>query len=261
VAEGNSEARLRAWERRTGGSLTVLGVLFLVAYAVPILAPDLPRTWHVLAEAAEIITWIVLGVDFVIRVRLAADRRRFLRTHVFDLIVLALPLLRPLRALRLVAIVLVVHRRAASATRLRLSTYVGGTALLLVFVASLAVLDAERRSPDANIGSYFDALWWTMTTLSTVGYGDHYPTTVEGRVMAMVLMVCGVGLLGFITGSLASWFIDRFSDLERHEAETRDDVADLLTEVRGLRTELGFVRAELAELRAATPRFQAGPGN
>jgi voltage-gated potassium channel len=253
VLEGEAEARLRAWERRTGGGLTVLGVLFLAAYAVPILSPDLPRTWHVLAEAAEIVTWVLLGVDFGIRTRLAADRRRFLRTHVFDLIVLALPLLRPLRALRLVAIVLVMHRRAVSATRLRLSTYVGGTTLLLVFVASLAVLDAERRSADANITSYFDAVWWTMTTLSTVGYGDHYPTTAEGRVMAMVLMVCGVGLLGFVTGSLASWFIDRFSELEQNESETRDDVADLLTEVRGLRAELGLLRTELAEVQAAVP--------
>ncbi|GAA1026302.1 potassium channel family protein [Virgisporangium ochraceum] len=249
----DGEARLRAWERRTGGALTVLGVLFLTAYAVPILSPGLPHTWHVAAEAAENVTWTALGADFAVRFRLAARRRRFLRTHLFDLIVLALPVLRPLRALRLVAIVLVMHRRAVSATRLRLSTYVGGTALLLVFVASLAVLDAERRSPDANIRSYFDAVWWTMTTLSTVGYGDRYPTTAEGRVMAMVLMVCGVGLLGFITGSLASWFIDRFSDLEQKETETRDDVADLLTEVRKLRTELGTVRAELADLRSVAP--------
>jgi voltage-gated potassium channel len=251
VVDGDGDERLREWERRTGAALTALGVVFLTAYAIPILAPGLPRYWRTVAEIAEIVTWVALGLDFAVRYRLAADRRRFLRTHLFDIIVLALPVLRPLRALRLVAIVLVMHRRAVSATRLRLSTYVGGTALLLVFVASLAVLDAERRSADGNIRSYFDAVWWTMTTLSTVGYGDRYPTTPEGRVMAMALMVCGVGLLGFITGSLASWFIDRFSELEVKESETRDDVGDLLREVRDLRAEIGTMRAELAELRSS----------
>jgi voltage-gated potassium channel len=255
VIETDPQARLRTWERRTAGPLTALGVLFLAAYAVPILLPHLSPGWREFADVVEFVAWAALAGDMVVRLRLAADRRRFLRTHLFDLLVLALPLLRPLRTLRLVAILLVMHRRTVSATRLKLSTYVGGTAALLVFVTSLSVLDVERRNPHGNITTFLDAVWWTMTTLSTVGYGDHYPVTVEGRVMAMILMVCGVGLLGFITGSLASWFIDRFSDLEQHEEETREDVADILVEVREIRAELAAVRVELAAYRSPeTPR-------
>lgn len=244
TVDGN---RLRAWERRTGPALTGLGALFLVAYAVPILNPDLSREWRVAAEAVEIVTWVTLAADLAVRARLSHDTRRFLRTHAFDLLVLLLPFLRPLRALRLISIVVLMHRRVASSSRLRLSTYVAGTAALLVFVASLAVLDAERRDPDANIGTYFDSLWWTMTTVSTVGYGDHYPVTVEGRLIAMALMIGGVGLLGFITGSLATFMIDHYSRLERAEEETREDVADLATEVNALRTELARLRAEVSD--------------
>jgi voltage-gated potassium channel len=230
--------------------LTFSGALFLLAYAVRILKPDLSRAGHRTVEIIELVTWAALLVDITVRLVLSTDRRRFLRTHVFDLIVLALPAARPLRVLRLVSILTIVHRRVTAATRLRLSVYVGGTTALLMFVASLAVLDAERHNPKANITTYFESLWWTVCTVSTVGYGDHYPITVEGRVIAVGLMIGGIGLLGFVTGSLASWFTDRFSEIQATEAETRDEVADLLIEVRALRAEI----AELKTLSAQVPK-------
>jgi voltage-gated potassium channel len=240
------EDRLARWERRTGAPLTVLGALFLAAYAVRVLRPGLSPAGHTVVSTVEYVTWAALAVDLVVRLRLAADRRRFLRTHVFDLVVLALPMIRPLRVLRVLSLLLMVHRRVTRAGRLRLSVYVGGTTALIIFVASLAVLDAERRAPGSNIHSYLDALWWTMTTVSTVGYGDHFPVTVEGRLLAMGLMVVGIGLLGFVTGSLASWFIDQFSELQESEEETREGVADLVAEVRALRAEIAALRADRA---------------
>jgi voltage-gated potassium channel len=236
------DARLRAWEQRTSAVLTFSGGLFLLAYAVRVLKPDLPSKGHLTVEIVELVTWAALLVDIAVRLGLSTNRRRFLRTHIFDLIVLALPAARPLRVLRLVSILTAVHRRVTAGTRLRLSVYVGGTTALLVFVASLAVLDAERHSAKANITTYGESLWWTICTVSTVGYGDHYPITVEGRAIAVGLMIGGIGLLGFVTGSLASWFTDQFSQLQANEVETRDDVAELLVEVRTL-------RAEIAELK------------
>jgi voltage-gated potassium channel len=238
------QTRLRSWERRTGPALTTLGVLFLMAYATPILKPDLPPEGHAAADAVEIITWLALVVDLVVRIRLTGSTGRFLRTHLFDIVVLALPMVRPLRALRIIAITVAMHRRVTTFTRLRLSTYVAGTTVLLVFVASLAVLDAERGRPGANIGTYFDALWWTMTTVSTVGYGDRYPVTVEGRIIAIALMLGGIGLLAFVTGSLATWLIEYFKRADTVEEETREDVADLLTEVRALRVEVRALRTD-----------------
>ena len=83
-----------------------------------------------------------------------------------------------------------------------------------LFVASLAVLEVERESADGNIRTYGDAIWWVMTTLSTVGYGDHYPVTTTGRCIAVALMVVGVALLGVVTASLATWLIEQVREIE-----------------------------------------------
>jgi hypothetical protein len=82
----------------------------------------------------------------------------------------------------------------------------------LRFVAALAALDAERGDPDANILDFGDALWWAITTMTTVGYGDRYPVTTTGRIVAGGLMVGGIALLGTVTATLASLLIERVAD-------------------------------------------------
>ncbi|MEV6522759.1 potassium channel family protein [Longispora sp. NPDC051575] len=237
---------LSRWERRTGGPATALAVLFLVSYAIPILGPGLPAPLLTACDIADITIWALLGADYLYRFTLAADRLRFVRRHLLDLCVLVLPMLRSVRVLRLVMLVTVAHRRVHAVTRVRLGVYVAAATALLVFVASLATLDAERSNPDANITGFADALWWSFTTITTVGYGDQYPTTNTGRFVAVALMFCGISLLGFITASLASWFVERFNAVEQGSEEARDDLAQLLAEVREL-------RAEVAQLRAPDP--------
>ena len=65
--------------------------------------------------------------------------------------------------------------------------------------------------PGALIKDIWTAYWWTLATLATVGYGDVYPVTVPGRVIAVVVMIYGVGLFGVITGALATWVIEKIS--------------------------------------------------
>ena len=172
-----------------------------------------------------------------------------MRTHWFDLAVLILPVLRPLRALRLLNALRVLNRHAVSWTRGRLALYVIATTLLIVLVAGLAVLEAERGHPGSRIVNFPEALWWAVCTVTTVGYGDLYPMTVEGRLVALALMIGGLGLIGFTTGSLASWIVDRISDAESSAGATRSDVALLLREIHKLRAEV----AELHEKRVDEP--------
>ena len=103
---------------------------------------------------------------------------------------------RPLRALRVVTVISVLNRQLRDDARGPVAVYVGATVALVGFVAALAVLEAERNAPDASITTFGEALWWTITTLSTVGYGDRYPVTLEGRLVAATLMVAGIALLG-----------------------------------------------------------------
>jgi len=110
---------------------------------------------------------------------------------------------------------------------------------LILFVASLAVLDAERGAKSATITTFGDALWWAMTTVTTVGYGDRYPITTQGRFIAGGLMLGGIALLGIVTASLASWLLDKVREVEEHaQAATRADMNALTNEVRALRAEL-----------------------
>lgn len=97
--------------------------------------------------------------------------------------------------------------RAASSLSMQVTTYVGGTAVVSLLLGAVAVLDAERGSPGANINTFGDALWWAASTVTTVGYGDRYPVTTEGRVIAVLLMLVGIALVGSITASVAAWFV------------------------------------------------------
>lgn len=232
--------------------MTAVAVLFLVAYAWPVLQPGLGSPWVSLCHGFTWVAWAVFVADYVVRFGLAPDRRRFVRRNIPDLMVIALPLLRPLRMLRLVTVLSVLNRRAGMRLHGRVALYLIGSTTLVLFVAALAALDAERSAADSPIHTFGDSLWWATTTITTVGYGDHYPVTLTGRLVAVGLMVAGIALLGTVTASLATWFLDRLRAVQEEEqAATRRDVELLALEVRSL-------REELARWAGSTGREPAG---
>jgi voltage-gated potassium channel len=209
---------VRRWERASEWPLMIAAVIFLAVYAVPILDPDLPSWLLDLCRSLSWITWGIFAVDIIVRLLLADERGRYLVRHWYDVLVLALPLLRPLRLLRLIPLLWVLNRRATIRLRGRVGIYVAGGASLLSFCAALAVLDAERSSPDANIIDFGDAIWWAVTTMTTVGYGDRFPVTGTGRLVAFGLMIGGIALLGTVTATLASWLVETVA-AEKEQAE------------------------------------------
>ncbi|WP_109778906.1 potassium channel family protein [Streptomyces sp. CG 926] len=237
-------SRQLLWERRSQTPLLLLAVAFAVAYAVPIVAPDARTGVHRACTYVEWVVWGAFAVDYVVRLALAADRRHFVRTHWLDLAAVVLPLVQPLRLLRLVATLMLVGRRARMAPQIQLTTYVAGAVVGLLMFGSLAVLSVERDAPDGNIKNLGDAVWWSFTTMTTVGYGDHSPTTGLGRVLAVGLMLSGIALLGVVTANIAAWFISRFE---------RDDRADMLqlAAIRELQDEVRALRGEVARLGGA----------
>jgi voltage-gated potassium channel len=240
----------RRWEQATEWPLTVAAVVFLAAYAVPILDRGLPSWLIELCRWLSWITWLIFIGDLVVRLYLADERLRYLVRHWYDVLVIALPLLRPLRLLRLIPLLSVLNRRAKSRLRGRVAIYVAGGAATLALCGSLAVLDAERSSPDANITDFGDAIWWAVTTMTTVGYGDRYPVTGVGRLAAVGLMVGGIALLGTVTATLASWLVEAVA-AEKEQAE------DLQTTVRRLEAKVDLLAAESAStsiISSASPR-------
>lgn len=244
----DGEPRIQAWDRRVDWWLTGLAVLFLVAYAWQVLDPEMGEPGATLLEAVVTGVWIVFGLDYLVRIWLAQNRWRFVYTHLLDLAILLLPMFRQLRALRVITVISVLNRQLRDDVRGRVVFYVVGTVALVGFVASLAVLDAERDAPGASITTFGDAVWWTLTTISTVGYGDRFPVTFEGRVVAGSLMVAGIALLGVVTASIASWFVE---NLRKAGERIGDELEDEFDDVEG---QLGQV---LAELRAISARLDA----
>ncbi|MEU9984652.1 potassium channel family protein [Streptomyces sp. NPDC050856] len=242
------------WEHHTRGPLLTLAVAFGVAYAVPIVAPGADRWVHSACTAVEWVVWGAFAVDYLVRLVLAPARWHFVRRHPLDLLAVLLPLVQPLRLLRVVATLLLVGRRARMAPQVTLTTYVAGAVVGLMMFGSLAVLHVERDAPEGNIRTLGDAVWWSFTTMTTVGYGDHAPTTGLGRFLAVGLMLSGIALLGVVTANIAAWFISRF---ERDDAQERRQTAlleALTEEVRQLRAEVG----RLSE-HAVLPEGTAAP--
>jgi voltage-gated potassium channel len=234
------DSRLERWERVVQLPLTFASLLFICAYAWPILDPELEPGRVGLCDAVVWVTWGLLMADLVVRLLLSDDRWGFLRKHPVDVAMVVLPILRPLQLLRLFTLLKSLNRYAGSSLRGRVGLYVAASMALIVLMGSLAVLDAERGS-EGPIQSFADALWWALSTVATVGYGDVYPVTTEGRAVAVGLMLFGIGVLGAVTASFASWLIERVEDIDEMEhgvAATSADVAALREEVSRLREAL-----------------------
>jgi voltage-gated potassium channel len=216
-------------------------------YAIPIIEPDIPDSLNRACEFTVWATWVLFGVDFVVREALAERRPRYLLRHWLDVLIIALPLLRPLRLLGLASLLKVLNRHATAGLRGQVAIYVAGGASLMAFCGALAVLDAERKNPSANITDFGDAILWAVTTMSTVGYGNRYPITGEGRLGAALLMVGGIALLGTVTATLASWLVEQVSRVEQREA------SDVRSEIAALNAKLDQLLAQHSELARSSP--------
>lgn len=203
----NPGERLRRWEERTEIPLFAAALLFLACYAVRVLARGSDPVLLDAALGVALAVWLVFALDYAARLVLSGEGMRFPRTHRMDTLVVILPLLRLLRMVQLYNAVQ--QRRAQPRLNLhaRVIAYAGLSALLLSFAGALAVYSCERTAPGATIRTFGDALWWAAATLSTVGYGDVAPVTLLGRLVAVAMMVCGIALLGAVTGSFSSWLL------------------------------------------------------
>ena len=227
-------------------------MLLLSVYAVAALAVttfvDLPPDTKTILGYADNAVCVLFFLDFIITLAHSSNRTRYLVTWGWLDLLSSIPvvhslrwgrtarilrILRVLRGIRATKVLteLILYRRTQSAFLAALLVSV----LLVVFSAA-AVLQLET-SPDANIRTPEDAVWWAVVTMTTVGYGDKFPLSSEGRLIAILLMSAGVGLFGTFSGFVAAWFLDSPG---RQSAE--------LEALQKLAQEVGELREQLRRL-------------
>lgn len=248
-----ADRRLTAerWRRWTEWPLVGVAVVFLVTFSIQVIANVPPRDAGDF-DAVIWATWAVFVADYIVNLVLAEQRGRWFLRNLHEAAILALPMLRPLRLLRLLFILRITHRAAGRALRGRVLTYAFGAAVLLTYIAALAVLDAEQNVAGAKIHSIGDAWWWACVTISGIGYGDLYPVTLEGRLVGIGLMIGGIAVIGLTAASMASWLIDQVgtrvgTEVEKAERADTDDV----------RAQLADVTAQLARVTALLEEREA----
>jgi voltage-gated potassium channel len=234
----DTETKLQRWERHAEWPLAAAAVLFLVLFSRQVLAQPQGREAHIV-WAVDWAIWGLFVVDYVVRLCLADNRWHWFLRHLLDFAIVSLPLLRPLRLLRMLVLIEVLQKAIGDAFRGRIVVYTASGVVLLIYTASLAVFDKERYLHGATINSFGKALWWSITTVTTVGYGDVYPVTNTGRVIAVLLMIGGISLVGVVTAALASWIIERVTEEGSvMQAATVAHVEQLRNEIRALGKEL-----------------------
>ena len=204
-----NKSKLRAmattWEVWSTIPLAALGLVYLAAYSIQVVNKENTRLVEQLEIVSQVI-WVVFALDVLFRFITASSFKIFIKKSWLEILTLTLPFLRVFRVFR--SVLAIRGMKGFFQNRINAS---GAYVLLLVpltwFTGAVAVLDAESTNPNALITNLREALWWSLSTITTVGYGDRYPTTLEGELVAAVLMITGIALFSAGAGIFASWIL------------------------------------------------------
>jgi voltage-gated potassium channel len=248
------------WQQLPNGRVThslEWAIVVLALLVVPVILIEESHgseTWRNVATAGNWVIWLGFAAELSFVLKVAPRKKAALRAHWLDvaIVVLTAPflpallsflrltrLIRLLRLLRLAALA----GRALAAQRVLTSRqgfrYVALATVLLVVLAGFSVTIADRE----EFTSPWLGMWWAVTTVTTVGYGDVYPHTVAGRIIASALMITGIGFLSLLTAAIASTFVSHDTADEDHALES--DHAELLAALQRIEDRLERVEAKL----------------
>jgi voltage-gated potassium channel len=192
--------------------LTTLALCFLVAFSYPAFNEDISPSIKTLIEAVQWICWLAFAVDLVYGIWTADNKKNYLKRHPLEIASVLLPFLRPLRLMRVISFGGLAIQKVAVGRQIAITFKVVLTSIFIAYISAVQITITERAVEGSNIKNFGDGLWWAITTVTTVGYGDRYPTTTEGRFLAVLLMLMGISLVGVITASVAAWFVKLSTD-------------------------------------------------
>ena len=193
----------RVWNE----TLTFLALVFLITFSYPAFEPNISSTTQSNLDLLQWIIWGAFALDLLIGLVTATNRKQFIIKHPLDIAAVLLPFLRPLRLLRVISFGGLALQKVAIGRQFAITVKVFIASIFIAYISAVQITISERAIEGSNIKNFGDGLWWAMTTVTTVGYGDRYPTSAEGKFLAVGLMVVGISLMGVITASVAAWFV------------------------------------------------------
>ncbi len=232
--------------------MVILSLVMVVAFLMEVSLSLSPATARVLSLVQWVI-WVIFVVEFAVELALAADKGRFLRANWLLVLALLVPALRVLRiaraaralrslgALRVVTLGNRTVRQFEVLFARRRLQYVLAVVAAVTLLSGAGVYYLERGVPGANLRTFGDGLWFAAGIITTVGT-ELYPVTAEGRVLAVIGMVFGVSVFGYLAGSLASLFVH--SDQAAPE-ETAASAQAVAQELRALQEQVAELTRKL----------------
>jgi len=193
----------RVWNE----TLTFLALVFLIIFSYPAFEPNISSTTQSNLDLLQWIIWGAFALDLLMGLVTATNRKRFIIKHPLDIAAVLLPFLRPLRLLRVISFGGLALQKVAIGRQFAITVKVFIASIFIAYISAVQITISERAIEGSNIKNFGDGLWWAITTVTTVGYGDRYPTSAEGKFLAVGLMVVGISLMGVITASVAAWFV------------------------------------------------------
>jgi len=193
----------RVWNE----TLTFLAIAFIITFSYPAFVDPVPSSTQALLNIVQWVSWIAFATDLIYGLSNAKSKKNYLKKHPLEVAAVLLPFLRPLRLMRVISFGGLAIQKVAIGRQFAITIKVFLASIFVAYISAVQITITERGVDGSNIKNFGDGLWWAITTVTTVGYGDRYPTTTEGRFIAIALMIMGISLMGVITASVAAWFV------------------------------------------------------
>jgi voltage-gated potassium channel len=254
-------------EQVTKYPLALLGIAWLVI-AIIVLTTDVNGTASIALVGALFAVWALVLVEYLVRLVVTPDRRGYVKRRWVEPATIVVPALQGWHIVGMERMSLLVHEGV-----LRVQFILRHHGLFRVLIAATGtlflgawlVLLCEERAASTNIHNYHDALWWAIVTVTTVGYGDRFPVSAGGRAVAVVLMLVGIGLIGVLTATVASVFMQEHTEANRQEIKRnhRDlgqQLSVITDRLADIERRLGATSAEMAAVDAVADAEAADEG-
>ncbi|MGD0876106.1 MAG: potassium channel family protein [Acidimicrobiales bacterium] len=244
-------------EEMTKYPMALLGIAWLIV-AIIVLTTDVKGSASISLVGALFVLWVIMLIEYLVRLVISPDSRGYLKRRWAEPATVVLPVLQGWHLIGIEKMSLLLHEG-----ELRLEAILKHHSLFRVLIAACVtlltgawlVLLFEENAKTSNIHSYPEALWWAIVTVTTVGYGDRYPVSPGGRVVAAVLMLVGIGLIGVLTATVASVFIREHTDANKEtfkkgHADLGQQLAVISDRLADVERRLGATPSEVAAIDA-----------